>query len=179
VIFQGLYVSAVCPHVFRSTVVLYVIDVRIFRAPSMCDISSCTRANLTGSYMGTRMARSAVLKEPGVNPFVTILVPMLFHGSLDFYAFFAEAEKTSMPMLGYLTTPVNIVLIGWLLFLCRRCDHGSIVVTILQPSGLHCLLTLCISFIGCLTLIACKIETISKFLPAKAPLTNWKTSTQP
>jgi hypothetical protein len=76
--------------------------------------------------MGTRMARSAVLKEPGVNPFVTILVPVLFHGSLDFYAFFAEAEKTSMPVLGYLTTPVNVVLIGWLLFLCRRYGHGSI-----------------------------------------------------
>lgn len=72
------------------------------------------------SYMGTRMARHAVLKEPGVSPLKTIGVPVLFHGSLDFYAFFASAEARKVPVLVYLATPLNIVLILGLGELCRR-----------------------------------------------------------
>jgi hypothetical protein len=72
------------------------------------------------SYMGTRLARSVILKEVGVNPLVTIAVPVAFHGCLDFYAFISAVEESSLPILRYLIVPVNLLLIGVLMTLCRR-----------------------------------------------------------
>jgi hypothetical protein len=66
------------------------------------------------------MARHAVLKEPKVYLLVTLGVPVLFHGTMDFYAFFAAAEARSAPILGLLATPLDIVLVFFLLLLCRR-----------------------------------------------------------
>jgi hypothetical protein len=73
----------------------------------------------TTFWLGTRMARFAVLKEP-VAFGKSIAVPIVFHGALDAFAFFAAAEENSLPLLGYLAYPFNTVLIGTLLVMCRR-----------------------------------------------------------
>jgi hypothetical protein len=70
--------------------------------------------------MGTRMARYANLKEPKIYFLKTIGIPVLFHGTMDFYAFFAAAEARSFPILSILATPLDIVLVFFLLLLCRR-----------------------------------------------------------
>jgi hypothetical protein len=70
--------------------------------------------------MGTRMARYAILKEPKVYFLKTIGIPVLFHGTMDFYAFFAAAEARSSPILSILATPLDIVLVIFLLLICRR-----------------------------------------------------------
>lgn len=66
------------------------------------------------------MARHAVLKQPGISWLKTIGVPVLFHGSLDCFAFFASAEARKAPILSYLATPLNIALVAFLAILCRR-----------------------------------------------------------
>lgn len=73
----------------------------------------------TTFWVGTRMARLAVLKEP-VSVAKSISVAVLFHGSLDAFAFFALAEDDSAPILSYLAMPFNIVLITALMGMCRR-----------------------------------------------------------
>jgi hypothetical protein len=66
------------------------------------------------------MARFAILKEPKVYVVQTLGVPILFHGSMDFFAFLAAVEERRTPVLSYLATPFDIVLVGLLLFVCRR-----------------------------------------------------------
>lgn len=100
----------------------YMAQMSFFSALLEGAIRACVAFPLhvgTTFWAGTRMARYAILKEP-VNVAYTLLVPILFHGSLDAFAFFAAVESTSAPILSYLTMPFNIILIGLLMFLCRR-----------------------------------------------------------
>lgn len=74
----------------------------------------------TTFWVGTRMARYAVLRDRRVGFAKSLAVPVLFHGALDAFAFLAMAEEATLPLLTYLTYPFNLVIIVVLLTMCRN-----------------------------------------------------------